>query len=413
QIHLDTEQQQEGVEDTAMPEGRGEVLRNVFAGNQQYAAELVETDTHLSIALWLIPDSNAGLPDALFKCRELVKKPMSSPTIYARHTYNISLSYNASWISLTDAAVEYFPKDESGKHPGVCRIYEVVRSNPSSSISPDQCSLTLKRSVTVESLTSLSNYYGIGKFHIADDDNDDNIKKEVFITCNGASVQVYSLYGGWKHLHAISLDHPERAVARFYVAVEMMTSLQGRLFAWVVHGTDIIAVYDMEQGSMVSSVTRTCLDRGRTALNTALDISDNGVLLAVYREGTLTTHFTKNGTLRKILRFPAKFSNVNSIQFIRGNIQLIVSIRQEGTSSLDERGLLINVEDLSILGIFTTPATAHLQPLRADDLNIIPYHPITLVCDDTCQSPLCQHPTEATSSGLYFQVELNESRRAA
>lgn len=396
-----------------MPEGRGEVIHNVFAGDHQYAAELVETDTHLSIELWLTSDSNAGRPDALLQCREFVEKPILAPTIDARNAYHISLSYNASWISLTDATTDFLPQPESGEHPaGVFRIYEVVRSNPSSPMSPDQCSVALRRSATVESLPGLPNYYGFGKFHIADDDDDDNIKKEVFITCNGASVQVYSLYGGWKYLHTISLDHPERAASRFNVAAEMISSRQGRLFAWVVHGTDMIAVYDMEQGSMVSSVTRTCLDRGQTALKTALDISDNGVLLAVYREGTLTTHFTKNGTLHEVLHLPAEFSKVDSIGFIRGNAQLIVRIRQEGTSKLDWRGLLIKVKDLSILGTFSIPATGHLQRLRPDDLNIIPYHPITLACDDACRSamsPLCQHSTEATSSGLHFQVELQST----
>ncbi|KAG0359857.1 hypothetical protein BG005_011987 [Podila minutissima] len=412
QIHIGPEQQQEGAEDTVVPEGRGEVIRNVFSGDHQYAAVLLETDTHLSIELWLRADSDAGRPDALFQCREFVEKPILAPTIDTRNAYIISLSYNASWISLTDATTDFLPKPESGEHPeGVFGIYEVVRSNPSSPMSSDQCSVTLGRSATVMSLPGLPNYYGHGKFHIADDDDDDNIKKEVFITCNGASVQVYSLYGGWKYLHTISLDHPERAGARFNVAAEMIMSCQGRLFAWVVHGTDMIAVYDMEQGPMVSSVTRTCLDRGQIALKTALAISDNGVLLAVYREGTLTTHFTKNGTLHEVLRLPAEFSKVGTIDFIRGNTQLIVMIRQEG-SRLHMRGLLINVKDMSILSTFNTPATGHLQGLRADDLNTIPYHPITLACDDACQSvmsPLCQRSTEATSSGLHFQVELQST----
>jgi hypothetical protein len=167
-------------------------------------------------------------------------------------------------------------------------------------MSPNQGSIALRRSATVESLPGLPNYYGIGEFHIADDDDDENIKKEVFITCDGASVQVYSLYGGWKYLHTISLDHPEQASTRFNVAAEMIMSLKGRLFAWLVHDSDMVAVYDMEQGSMVSSVIRTCLDRGQTAIKTAVDISNNGVLLAVCREGTLTTHFTHNGGLHQV-----------------------------------------------------------------------------------------------------------------
>ncbi|KAG0279108.1 hypothetical protein BGZ95_002244 [Linnemannia exigua] len=412
QIHIGAGQQQ-GAEDSFAPEGRGEVICHDFAGNRQYAAELVETDRNLSIELWLTPDSNAGRSDALLQCRVFVEKPILESTIYTKNAYNISLSYNASWISLNDATVDYLPKPESGKLPaGLFRIYEVVRSSPSLLMSPDQSSITLRRSATAESLPGLSNYYGFGEFHIADDGDDDNIKKEVFITCNGASVQVYSLYGGWKYLHTVSLDHPERASTRFNVATEMITSLQGRLFAWMVHGTDMIAVYDMEQGSMVSSVTRTCLDRGQTAIKTALDISDNGVLLAVCREGTLTTHFTKNGKLHKVLHLPAEFSNVKSISFTRGNSRLAVNIRQEGTSRLDRRGLLINVEDLSILDTFSTPETGHLQRLRFEDLNFIPYHPTTCACDDTCQStmsPLCQHPTEATRSGLHFQVELQST----
>ncbi|KAF9301582.1 hypothetical protein BGZ74_006552 [Mortierella antarctica] len=376
QIHIGPEEQQEGTEDTVVPESRGEVIFNEFAGNRQYSAVLMDTDTHLSIELWLRPDSNASRPDALLQCCEFVEKPSLAPTIDTRNAYDISLSYNASWISLTDATTDFLPKPESGEHPaGLFRIYEVIRSNPSSPRSPGQCSVALRRSATVESLPGLPNYYGHGKFHIADDDEGDNIKKEVFITCNGASVQ-------------------------------------GRLFAWVVHGTDMIAVYDMEQGSMVSSVTRTCLDRSQTALKAALDISDNGVLLAVYREGMLTTHFTKNGTLHEVLRLPAEFSGVGFIDFIRGNTQLIAMTRQEGTSRLDKRGLVINVKDLSILSTFSTPATGHLQPLRANDLNTIPYHPITLACDDACRSamtPLCQHSTEATSSGLHFQVELQST----
>ncbi|KAG0316062.1 hypothetical protein BGZ97_007482 [Linnemannia gamsii] len=407
---LSPEQQQEGTDDENVPEGHGEIIRQDFAGDHQHAAKLRETDTHLFIELWLRADSDAGRPDAMLQCSEVVVKPVLEPTVDARNAYHISLSYNASWISLTDATTDYLSEPESGEFPaGVFRIYEVVRSNSSSPKSPGQRSVALRRSATVESLPGLPNYYGFGKFHIADDHDDDNVRKEVFVTCNGASVQVYSIYGGWKYLHTISLDHPERDGTRFNVAAEMITSVQGRLFAWMVHGTDMIAVYDMEQGSMVSSVTRTCIDRGQTAIKTALDISDNGVLLAVCREGTLTTHFTKSGRLHLVLRLPAEFSDVSSIGFIRGNSQLLVRIRQEGTSRLDMRGLLIKVEDLSILGTFSTPATGHLQPLRADDLNLIPYHPSTVACDNGCQFamlPLCQHPTEATSSGLHFQVEL-------
>ncbi|KAK3807190.1 MAG: hypothetical protein J3R72DRAFT_530655 [Linnemannia gamsii] len=413
QIHIGPEQQQEGLEDNIASEGHGEVIRQNFCRDRQFAAELVETDTHLSIKLWLTPDLDAGRPGALLKCREVLEKPILESTVDARNAYNISLSYDASWISLTDATTDYLPKPESSERPaGVFRIYEVVKSNPSSPVSPDQCSISLRRSATVESLPGLPNYYGFGEFHIADDKDDDNIKKEVFITCDGASVQVYSLYGGWKYLHTISLDHPERATTRFNVAAETIMSLQGRLFAWIVHGTDMIAVYDMEQGSMVSSATRRCLDLGQTALKTALDISDNGVLLAVCREGTITTHFTKSGMLHKVLRLPAEFSSVNAIGFTRGNSRLMVHLRQESTTRLDRIGLLIKVEDLSILSTFSTSATGHLQPLRFNDLNCIPYPPVTLACDNLCQyamSPLCEHPTEATISGLLFQVELQST----
>ncbi|KAF9947667.1 hypothetical protein BGZ72_010371 [Mortierella alpina] len=410
QTHTGLEQQQ-GAPEAKVPEARGEVIRHVFAKDQQHAVELVETDTHLCIELWLTQNAEAGRPNAILKCSEAVEKPNLAPTIDARNAYNVSLSYNASYLSMTDATTDYLPEPESEKHhpQSLFRIYEVVKSDPSSSKSPDQYSVSLVRSATTERFPSLQNYYGLGKFHIADDNDDDNIKKEVFITCNGASVQVYSLYGGWKYLHTISLDHPERASSRFNVAVEMVRSLQGRLFAWVVCGTDMIAVYDMEQGSMVSSVTRTCLDRSGNAFKTALDISENGNLLAVYREGTLTTHFTKYGTLHEVLQFPPEYSNVNSIDFIRGNSQLIVELSGASTLRMERRWLIINVEDLSIMGTVNTSVTGRFQSLRLEDVNIIPYHPVALDCDDACQSmmsPLRQCSTEATISGLHFKVEL-------
>jgi hypothetical protein len=341
-----------------VPEGHGEIIRQDFAGDHQHAAELRETDTHLFIELWLRADSDAGWLDAMLQCSEVVVKPVLKPTVNARNAYDISLSYNASWISLTDSTTDYLSEPESGKFPaGVFRIYEVVRSNSSSSKSPGQCSVAFRCSATVESLSGLLNYYGFGKFHIADDHDYNNFRKEVFITCDGASVQVYSIYGGWKYLHTIALDHPKREDIRFNVAVEMIKSVQGRLFAWIVHGTDIIAVYDLEQGSMVSSVTHTCIDRNRTTIKTALGISDNGDRLAVCREGTLTTHFTKNGRLQLVLRLPAEFSDVSCIGFIRNDLQLLIRIRHEGTFRLDIRGLLIKVEDLSILGTVNFPAT--------------------------------------------------------
>lgn len=412
QIHVGSEQQQEEAEDSAVPEGDGRRSRVFFAGNRQYVAKLLDMDTRMYIELWLTADSSAGRPEALLQCHMFVEKPTLAPTVDARNAYDISLSYDASWLSLIDATTDYLSSPESGEHPvGLFRIYEVIKSDPSSPVLPSRYPVALQRSATVENLPGLSNYYGDGKFHIADDDDDDNIKKEVFITCNGASVQVYSLYGGWKYLHTISLDHPERLTTRFNIAAEMMSSLQGRIFAWIVHGTDMIAVYDMLKGSMVASVVRTCLDRGGAAFKTAVDISDNGVLLAVCREGTLTTHFTKSGKLHEVLCLPAEYSNVRSINFIRGNRQLLVNMRCDDISGMVKRGLIINIEDLSIQGTFTIPTIGSLQPLRPDDLNTIPYH-VALTCDDACQSamsPLCQHPTETTSSGLHFQVELQST----
>ncbi|KAF9287035.1 hypothetical protein BGZ68_002303 [Mortierella alpina] len=413
QAHIGSERQQEGARETAVPEVCGDVIRKYVSQDNQYEARLVEADTYLCIEFWHVEDPKAGRPNAILKWSEVVEKPNLPSTIDAGDAYNISLSYSASYLSMTDATTDYLAKPESGERPqGVFRIFEVVKSFPASSKSSGQCSISLVRSATVERLPGLQNYYGLGKFHIADDDDDDNIKKEVFITCNGASVQVYSLYGGWKYLHTISLDHPERASSRFNVAAEMIGSRQGRLFAWVVCGTDMIAVYDMEQGSMVSSVTRPCLDRSGVAFKTALDISDNGVLLAVYREGTLTTHYTKNGTLHEVLELPSEYSNVRALDFMNGNRQLIVHLRQENSSRMEGRWLIINVEDLSIMGTIDTSAIGPRQWLRADDLNIIPYHPAIPDCDDACQtvmSPLRQYSTQATRSGLRFQVELQSA----
>ncbi|GJJ74368.1 hypothetical protein EMPS_06726 [Entomortierella parvispora] len=412
--HVDPNQQQKKANDTTVPEGHGKVNgRSSFSGNRKYVAELMETDTHLSIGLWLRPDLDAGGLEAVFKCSEFIEKPVLAPNIIAMNAYDISLSYDASWLILVDGTTDYLQRPESGEHPkGLFRVYEIVKSHPLPPVSQDQCSFSFRRSAEVEKLPGLHNYYGLGEFHIADDSDDDNFKKEMFVTCNGASVQVYSLYGGWKYLHTISLDHPEHAVTRFILAAKMITSLQGRLFAWVVHGTDMIAVYNMEQGSMVSFITRTCLDRSQAALKTALNISDNGVLLAVNREGTLTTHFTKDGTLHEVLHLPPEFSSLGRITFIRGNTQLIVRVVQVGTPNLEKTGLVINVEDLSIAGTFITPETGHLQPLRANDLAITPYHPVIVDCNDLCQSdmsPLGQHPTEITISDLRFQVELQST----
>ncbi|KAF9904362.1 hypothetical protein EC991_002814 [Linnemannia zychae] len=412
-IYDSSEQQQEKEEGSAVPEYGGRSIRKFFAGNRQYMTELLDLGTHLCIELYLREDSSAGRPETLLQCRKIIEKPILAPMIDARNAYDVSLSYDASWLSLVDATTSYLQKPETGDHPaGLFRIYEVIKTNPLSSVSSCQSPVELRRSAAVENLPGLSNYYGDGKFHIADDDDDDNVEKEVFIVCNGASVQVYSIYGGWKYLHTISLDHPERATTRFNITAEMMSSLQGRLFAWIVYGTDMIALYDMLQGSMVSSVIRTCLDRSGSAFKTAVDISDNGVLLAVCREGLLTTHFTKSGKLHEVLHLPPEFSDVRSLGFILGNRQLMISTRHGDTSEGIRSGLIINVEDFSILGTFNIPSIGASRPLGPGDLNITPYHPVTLTCDDTCQSalsPLHQHPTETTSSGLHFQVKLQST----
>ncbi|KAF9924312.1 hypothetical protein FBU30_005678 [Linnemannia zychae] len=390
--------QQEGTVNTTKLEGHGEVIGFAVSGNGQYIAKIIETDTLFSIELWLSGGTNFSCQYLM--CHTVAKRDTLAPMVDTRNVYNISLSHNASWMSLTDATSMYLAGLKSNNPPpSMFRIFEIVTSN--------SMSIADRTSAETKDLHSLSNYYGFGKFHITDYENED-IKKEIFITCNGSSVQIYSINGGWKYLHTISLDHPERQFARANIAAQMIMSCKGRHFAWIIHETEIIAVYDIEKGSLVSSVIRPCIDRGRIAINTALAISENGNILAICREGTLTTHFTSNGKLHRILQLPPEFSNIYTVSFGSSQSQIKVRLWPKESPTQETRGLLINARKLSIEKTFTSPPVTDPIQLLQDTDTTTPYLPIT-TCDVECNfatSPLSLRSKEVTIYDLNFKVEL-------
>ncbi|KAF9934230.1 hypothetical protein FBU30_002923 [Linnemannia zychae] len=370
------------------------------------------------------------------------------PENYRGRQVNVSLSWDASMVALLDA---------TGLIPGVDNdrqsafaVFDHVRA-PHSTISEKGEVTSFPATVIRPSKhyhdftgtysgSRFKNFFGCGKFHISALVNQD-IKDELFITCNMDEVNVYGVYPSWRHIHTVRLDRPEDPVYDLYQpCLQLINTLCGRNFVWDVRNNDGIAVYDVEDGSFVSFSLKHRLHPNELSFqdNTPFCLSSDGSFFALYQERVISTHWIGSGTLRNKFLLPDRYFTPNDIQFIQRDTHLLIRVDSQNEDlGRGLFGLIVRVEDMTLVDSFslpgkylalpTTPATsesaagvfdqelltAHestLDLVRLEDRIAASWSKPKYVCDDRCRSNVSPIQSDdnqefISSSGIQFKIE--------
>ncbi|KAG9064361.1 hypothetical protein KI688_003549 [Linnemannia hyalina] len=284
----------------------------------------------------------------------------------------------------------------------------------------------------------LKNFFGYGKFHISALENQD-IKDELFVTCNEQEVNVYGVYPKWHHIHTVRLDRPQDTMLDLNLpCMRLIDTLRGRNFVWDVRNDDGIAVYDVEDGSVVSFNLKHRLHPKELRFHekTPFCLSNDGAVLALYQERVISTHWVGSGTLRGKFLLPDRYKIPDDIQFIRGDTHLLIRVETRNEDlGLGLLGLIVRVEDMALVDSFSLPgrylalpATSARSGSTGGSQDLLTAHQSTLDfirledriaksrskpkpdCDDECRANLSLIKSDdkqevISSSGIRFTIE--------
>ncbi|KAF8945149.1 hypothetical protein BGZ47_003190 [Haplosporangium gracile] len=366
------------------------------------------------------------------------------PVTYNGRQVGVSLSWDASMVALLDATTISTTCDSHTQSSFA--IFDHI-CGPHSAIDEDGKTTPFTATVLRSSEQHLDlaaadgrlkNFFGYGKFHISALENQD-IKDELFVTCNEQEVNVYGVYPKWRHIHTVRLDRPQDTMLDLNLpCMRLIDTLRGRSFVWDVQNGDGISVYDVEDGSVISFSLKHRLHPKELWFReeTPFCLSSDGAVLALYQERVISTHWVESGTLRGKFLLPDRYTVPNNIQFIRDDTHLLIRVETRNEDlGRGLLGLIVRVEDMALVDSFSLPgkylalpATSARSGLTGGVQNLLTAHQSTLdfirlddriakswsnpkpECDDRCRTK--QFPIQSDNkeevispSGIRFKIE--------
>ncbi|KAF8927525.1 hypothetical protein BGZ58_010340 [Dissophora ornata] len=410
-------------EDTTKPK---RIVHYAISGDGTHIVTLATTEKDLSLDLWDLRDpcESGAIASNKLKRKNSRGVQTGSPPSKTRSDWRpdilqASLSWDASQLALT------IPKATFMAPLGAQRVFTVY--NCDKVPRPTSGTATLPESNDYQECVGLRGYVGYGKFHITAT-KDHNIKNELFITCPAMDLLFTYTVFKWNHERTISFTQPQQEdilLSRRYASKQLIGCIRGNIFAWTGESDDVVSVWDIEHGSMVSIVHRQVQRHQRTRT----DLSSDNKFMAIYRQGVITTHWISTGGLLGIFRLPEDHLEVFNLQYIRDDTQIMVDTGNTAEESGRGRvGLVLDAANMNIMRSFSIPEVhivqhlsegrqilysaneSRLHAIRLEDCIIESYSQPNPGCNDQCKdnlSSLRKQPTEYTApSGLHFRVEI-------
>ncbi|KAF9081122.1 hypothetical protein BGX23_001287 [Mortierella sp. AD031] len=366
------------------------------------------------------------------------------PETYRGRLVGVSLSWDASYVALLDATSMSDSPEDRQQAQSAFAIFDHV-CGPHATISEKGHATPFAPTVLRASEQHhldlaggdggrLRNFFGYGKFHISAVESPD-VKDELFVTCNEEEVNVYRVYPKWHHVHTVRLDRPYSRVFELHMSCQrLISTLHGRSFAWDVQNHDGIAVWDVEDGSMVSFSLKHRVNPSEylDMDDTPFCLSNDGKVLAVYQERVISTHWVGSGTLRSKYVLPDRYVAPKDLQFIRGDTQIMVRLESRNENlGRGYIGLIIQVEGMVLVDSFAIPGKYLALPsttssasqdlmtacqstldfIRLEDRIAVSWSNPKPVCDDRCLSNLevvnsdDRHDEITSPSGIRYKIE--------
>ncbi|KAF9185867.1 hypothetical protein BGZ51_002417 [Haplosporangium sp. Z 767] len=426
-------------------ETQKEIVHYAVSGDGSYVATLSIAGDSLHIELWDTSRTRKSRMDQgnLFTnrphhCAEMVVPVAGLQEETARTSFMVSISWDASQIALTDAsALAANPKLKVSAQ-SVFTVYRCHERNKHGS------TVTLVPSEDYQHCSSLRNFHGYGKYHITATENQD-VMHELFITCDNKSISVYSAFRRWSLLRTITIDQPQDDLQfRIPASWRLIDGLRGRYFAWEPNVNDEVLVWDLELGSLKSyALWQRFSGIASRFDDAAVAFSSDGSMIAILREGCITSHIAASGTVLGSFVVPAVYGTIKNLQFILNNTQLLVdACTTDEDFGQGHVGLVLDAKKMVLLNNFLTPGeymTDHLvltqqnRTLYAasgstldficiDDRIVLPYSlthiPTQSDCDGQCENdlvPLTKLPKKFTSSssGLCFRADIHPAGQSS
>ncbi|KAF9153703.1 hypothetical protein BG015_002831 [Linnemannia schmuckeri] len=285
----------------------------------------------------------------------------------------------------------------------------------------------------------MQDYCGKGQFHIIAT-TDQDVKDELFVTCNGVSIEIYGVYEEWTHVRSITMN-PARIGPEFITNVYSALSKQLHGPYFVVKepsacGAQIVTTWDIEKGVCVSSFTGLTPEQNYN-ISSISTMSANGQLIAIPGQRHVDLFWTATWTLAGTCVFydMEHTEAIGDVQFIRFDTRIMVGIAS-GTGEVPfyrkNRGYILNTETMTVVERFVSQGMdvflfgrsdswANPQAYRVGDSQVslfdlqdrIIQSPSNLRvrCNDYCTSVLSfkqiagKKEAISPSSGMKFKVE--------
>ncbi|KAF8934275.1 hypothetical protein BGZ47_010431 [Haplosporangium gracile] len=115
-----------------------------------------------------------------------------------------------------------------------------------------------------------------------------NLTNELFVTCDGKALDVYSPFKQWSHLRRIPLDI-DSSLGYYDLGAALSKHLRGSHLALASWNEQHVAVWNIEKGALVSFMER-------SATNT-FALSSDGLLMAFARRQHIGLHSATTETM--------------------------------------------------------------------------------------------------------------------
>ncbi|KAF9910951.1 hypothetical protein EC991_005125 [Linnemannia zychae] len=196
----------------------------------------------------------------------------------------------------------------------------------------------------------LRDFFAKSAFHIVATQEQD-IRKELFVTCDGITIEVYNVFGEWSHRQSIIMDRAW-SVPKFAVTVfgALLKQLRGPYL--VIGNPDAyeVSTWDIEQGIRLSSYMDLTYEQFE-AVRFSTSMSKDGRLIAIPGKHHVDVFWTATWTraasytIHEMEHDPS----IGSTRFIRNDTQVMVDYESAQPFYQRNYGYVFNADSMSLV----------------------------------------------------------------
>ncbi|KAG0272601.1 hypothetical protein BGZ95_011621 [Linnemannia exigua] len=344
---------------------------------------------------------------------------------------DIALSWDGSLVALTSDIRPDTNADENGNPSSAIQsqfgVFQCIWNDTKAS-KKSSSKMSFVRHDVQRTCPRLRDYIGEFKFHMVDSSNPDP-KDELFITCNGVTIDVYSTFEVWTPLRSIVMDSTVTSLSQ---APDMYNVLlertRGRYL--IISNRSTALTFDIVQGTLVSfSSALLQEDLGRMTYYSS--VSEDGSLTAITGFRHVSVYRTRTWTLHGSYEFHEITSDesLSKNTFLCNGSLLLVAVEPIDYKCRKVRpGYVLDVATMSVVGRMapdwrdyfglasldgseqSLAYVGHSQfwDMRLEDRVYQSSQKRPDRCMNLCKNPECHDSgvQEGTSSsGLYFKTQ--------